>query len=202
MRSVTILSLLAAATVAGGCSKKKGNQNAPDTPPAEKPNQPSLSVPSAAVPVTWSRGTVPGTRLSVEMPGTPKALAPWSNGNANVQVANAALACETGRWQYEALCVTATHSDPAMQKVVEGDQVAAGLLKLPVGTQAPAGRVVRKAQIGGHEAVVVSAKVPQGRQVRMIFGTGARSYTLSVMGPGVEEDHPDVKRFLDSARFD
>ena len=62
--------------------------------------------------------------------------------------------------------------------------------------------MVRKVDVQGRRAVVLSSDIPEGRQVRILLSDGSRSYTLSVIGAGVDDAHPDVRRFLDSVRFD
>jgi hypothetical protein len=67
--------------------------------------------------------------------------------------------------------------------------------------QAPGQRLVRRYQVQGRKAALIWARETDGNSVYLYLADGGRTIVLQAFGQGIDENHPDVKRFVESARF-
>ncbi len=148
---------------------------------------------------SWSRHTVPGTDLSVELPKPPKTSANMQLGNAAGQGSLGALTCESGGLTF--LASVSSLAPPAGGPQFPG---GAGMGEMMVGMAGigPDSRVVNRDPVQGRKAVLFVQRNDKGSAVNLMIADGPRTYSLMVAGQSVDENHPAAKRFVESVRFE
>jgi hypothetical protein len=153
---------------------------------------------------TWTRETVPGTDFSVELPG--------KTNKATTSVGDQ-------KWQGNLGAVFGETSDPLGGRVVfmasvmgmtdmggkAGFQFPGGWdfteMAAMTAQHAPDQRLIRRYEIQGRKAALIGTRQKDGDGVLLYVSDGGRTIPLQAIGKGIDENHPDVKRFIDSARF-
>jgi hypothetical protein len=147
---------------------------------------------------SWSRHTVPGTNLSVEMPKIPAKPVNMKLGNAAGQGEIGALSCDSGGVTFLASVTSLT--PPGGMQVPGGFDM--GGMMIAAAAMDPNCRVVNQDPVQGRKAVLTVRKTEKGNLVQLLIADGPKTYNLSAVSHSADENHPDVKRFLGSARFD
>jgi len=167
------------------------------------PPKPGPETPEGPPPPPWARRFIAGTMFSVELPGRSSAVNEAAVG-LGVGVVSGLASGATGsiplrdrkQMQFVIAAVgIAAPNPPDPRKTIETEIQAHG-----PGSKGL--QFVRRVEVGGRPGYVAARIDKNGHgTVQMRVQDVVMSYKLTIAGPGVTPDAPEVKRCLESASF-